>query len=138
MQVETDQVRQKAEPAQGVHSCLRRLCFLLSMHIRNERDVDERKILVADAELELPHRLDKGRGLDIANCSAKLSDRLNNEARIYRARAHLDDANIWLFSGFIHWYLRHALYPVLDGIGHVGDNLARSAIKILTGPILSS
>ena len=138
MRAETDQVRQKAEPAQGVHSCLGRLCFLLSVHVRNERDVDERKVLVTDAELELPHRLDEGCRLDIANRSAKLSDRLSNKARIYRASAHLDDANVWLFSGFIHWYLRHPLYPVLDGIGHVGDNLVRTAIKILTGPILSS
>jgi hypothetical protein len=71
--VETDQVRQQAEPAEGVHGCLCRLCLLLSMHIRHERDVYERKVLVTNAELELPHCLYKGRGLDIANRSAELA-----------------------------------------------------------------
>ena len=71
--VETDQVRQQAEPAEGVHGCLCRLCLLLSVHIRHERDVYERKVLVTNAELELPHCLYKGRGLDIANRSAELT-----------------------------------------------------------------
>ena len=107
------------------------------MHVRHERDVDERKVLVADTELELPHSLNKGRGLDIANRSAELSDSLSDNARIYGVKAHLDDADVRLFSGFIYWYLRHPLYPVLNGIGDVGNNLARFTIKILTGPILS-
>ncbi|SRR6266404_5139185 len=72
-QVKTDQVREKAEAAQSVDSCLRGFCFLLPMHVRHKRDVDERKVLVANAKLELPHRLHKGRGLDIANSSAELS-----------------------------------------------------------------
>jgi hypothetical protein len=94
------------------------------VHVRHERDVDERKVLVTNTELELPHRLYKGRGLDITNRSAELSDRLSDGARIYRARTYLDDADVRLFSGFIHRYLRHPLYPVLDGIGDVGNNLA--------------
>lgn len=80
---ETDQVRQKAEAAQGVHCCLCRLCFLLSMHIRHERDVDKREVLRADAELELPHRLNKRRGFDIANRPTELSNRLSKDARIH-------------------------------------------------------
>jgi hypothetical protein len=43
------------------------------MHVRHKRHVDERKILVADTELELPHSLNEGRGLDVANGSAKLA-----------------------------------------------------------------
>jgi hypothetical protein len=68
----TDQVGQQAEAAQSVHGRLRRLCFLLAVHVRDERDVDERKVLVADAELELSHRLYERRGLDIADRSAEL------------------------------------------------------------------
>ena len=50
---------QKPEPTKRVYSCLRRPRFLLPVKIRYEGDVNARKVLVADAELELAHRLDK-------------------------------------------------------------------------------
>jgi hypothetical protein len=84
-----DQIRQQSEPAQGVHSRLCRLCLLFSMHIRYERDMDERKVLVANAELELPHRLYKGRGFDITNRSAQLSMTLSEKStRLNKREGH--------------------------------------------------
>lgn len=50
---EANQVGQQTEPAQGMHGCLCRLRFLLSVHIRHERDMYKRKVLATDAELEL-------------------------------------------------------------------------------------
>lgn len=43
------------------------------MHIWHERHVYESKVLMANAELKLPQCLYKGRGLDIADCSPKLT-----------------------------------------------------------------
>ena len=43
------------------------------MHIRHEGYVYESKVLMANAELELPQCLYKGRGLDIAHRSPKLT-----------------------------------------------------------------
>lgn len=43
------------------------------MHVRHEGDVDEREVFMSDAELELLHGLNKRRGFDVANCSAKLA-----------------------------------------------------------------
>jgi hypothetical protein len=43
------------------------------MHIRYEGYVYERKVLMTNAKLELPHCLYKGRGLDIADRSAELT-----------------------------------------------------------------
>jgi hypothetical protein len=51
---------------------LRRPCLLLTMQVWHERDVDAGEVEVTDPELELAHRLDKRRGLDVANRAAKL------------------------------------------------------------------
>jgi len=59
------------------------------MHIRYKRDMDERKVLVANAELELPHRLYEGRGFDITNRSAQLSMRLSEQGtRLNKREGH--------------------------------------------------
>lgn len=50
---------EKPKSAKGVDGRLRRPRLLLSMKVGYERDVDARKVLMADAELELTHRLDK-------------------------------------------------------------------------------
>ena len=55
-----------------MHCRLCRLCLLLSVHIRHERNVYEREILMTDAELELPHCLYERCGLNIANRSTEL------------------------------------------------------------------
>ena len=41
----------------------------------HKRHMDQRKVIVAHAELELPHRFDEGRGLDVADCAAELVER---------------------------------------------------------------
>ena len=46
--------------------------LLLAMQIRHERDMDEGKVVVSDAELELTHGFDKGGGFNVAYCSSKL------------------------------------------------------------------
>jgi hypothetical protein len=43
------------------------------MQVRDERNVDARKVGVADAELKLPHRLDERRGLNVADGPAELA-----------------------------------------------------------------
>jgi hypothetical protein len=43
------------------------------MHIRHEGYVYESKVFMTNAELELPQCLYKGRGLDIADRSPKLT-----------------------------------------------------------------
>lgn len=56
-----------------MYSRLRRLRFLLSVHIWNQRDVDQGEVLVSDAELELSNGFDKGRGFDITDGTSELS-----------------------------------------------------------------
>lgn len=36
---------------------------------------------------------------------------------------HFDDANVWLFSGLVYGDFRHSLYPILDRVGQVWDDL---------------
>jgi hypothetical protein len=55
-----------------MHGSLCRFRFLFTVHVGYERDVDERKVVVADAELELAHGLYEGCGFDIAHCAAEL------------------------------------------------------------------
>jgi len=51
---------------------LSRLGLLLAMHVRNERDMDLGKVVMAHAKLELTHSLDERRAFDIANSPAEL------------------------------------------------------------------
>jgi hypothetical protein len=39
----------------------------------NQRNVNKEKVFVAHTELELPHRFDKGRRLDVADRSSELN-----------------------------------------------------------------
>ena len=68
------QVRQETQTAQGVDSCLSWLRLLLPMHIRYERYMDQSKIIVTDAELELPHGLYEGCRLDVTDGSTELGN----------------------------------------------------------------
>lgn len=95
------------------------------MHIRYERHVYEREVFMSDAELELPHCLYKGRGLDIADRSAELTQSTEqNCAQIDRGGAHLNNAKVRLLASFIYRNLGYPLYPVLNCVCNVGDNLA--------------
>ena len=70
-------VGQKTKTTQGVNCCLCWFRFLFAVHIGNQGDVDESKVLVAYAELELSHSFDKWRGLNITNSSAELRTNVN-------------------------------------------------------------
>jgi hypothetical protein len=37
--------------------------------------------------------------------------------------AYLDDAHVWFLAGIIDWDFGYSLYPILDGIRDVRDNL---------------
>ena len=52
---------------------LRGLCLLLAMHIGNKGYMDEGEVLVPDAELELSHRFDERRGLNVTDSPTELS-----------------------------------------------------------------
>lgn len=92
----THQVRQQTKTAQVAHTRLRRLCLLLPTHDRNERDVDERKVVGPHPELELAHGFDEGGRLDIADRASQLGpfssspdhvDREPNRPRLHRRPA---------------------------------------------------
>jgi len=82
------------------------------MHIRYERHVYESEVFMTHAELELPHCLYKGRGLDITDRSAELNN-----------------AEVRLLASFIYRNLGYPFYPVLNGVCNVGDNLAMMALS---------
>jgi hypothetical protein len=128
-----NQIWQEAKPSQGMHGRLRWFGLLLAMHVRDERHVNQGKVLMTDAKLELTHRLDKRGRLDVTDGTSKLHD---IRARVLSARPHrawhiamtnLNDANIWLLMSFVHRNLGDALYPVLDSIRHMGNDLQDGA-----------
>jgi len=95
------------------------------MHIRYERHVYESEVFMTDAELELSHCLHKGRGLNITDRSAELMTTAEqNETRIDRGGAHLNNAKVRFLASFVYRNLRHPFYPVLNGVCNVRYNLA--------------
>ena len=87
-------------------------------------DVDEREVLVADAELELAHGFDEGGGLDVSDSSTKLNVKDQDQRQIQSEfDAYLDDANVRLLPRVVDRDLRHALDPVLDRIRDVRNDL---------------
>ena len=62
-----------------------RLCglsFLFPVHIRHERNVDERKVLRSNTELELSHRLDEGCGFNVTDSSTELKRTINSSSMV--------------------------------------------------------
>lgn len=113
-----------------MNGCLCRFCLLLAVHIGDERDVDKGEVVVPDAELELPHRFNEWGGFDVADRSAKLQSASFVISRLqYHWRGveetYLYDADVWLLVCFIDGDLRDAFNPVLDRVGHVGNDLNR-------------
>lgn len=66
----THDIGQETQPPQIPHSGLGRLGLLLPADDGNQTDINQSEILHPDAELELPHGLDKGRGFDIPDGTA--------------------------------------------------------------------
>ena len=61
-----------------MHSRLRRFRLLFTMHVGDERYMNERKVVVTDAKLELTHRFDERCRFDISDSTAKLQGERNS------------------------------------------------------------
>lgn len=86
------QVGEESQTANITDSGLSRLRLLLAVHIDDERNVDERKVVWSDAELELTHRLDEWRRLDVTDCSSELCTTLAEVLTGQKARSVLKAA----------------------------------------------
>lgn len=73
----TDQVSNETQPSQSVDGRLCRFGFLLAVHVWDQGYVNQREILVSYTELELTHRFDKGRRLDVSDRSSELCDAIS-------------------------------------------------------------
>jgi hypothetical protein len=71
-------VRKKAETTKRVDGGLCGFCFLLAVEVGNQRNVDEGKVIVSNAELELTHGFDERSGFDVSDCTAELWDTFND------------------------------------------------------------
>jgi hypothetical protein len=75
--VNTHDVRKQTEPSQGVDCGLCGFCLLFPVHVGHERNVDECKVIRSNTELELPHRLNERRRLNVTNSSTQLEHAVN-------------------------------------------------------------
>lgn len=82
------------------------LLFTNGSDRRDQGDMDQCKVVVADTELELAHCLHKRCRFDITDGASEFNN-----------------ADIGLFASVIHRDGGNALDPVLNGIGNVGYNL---------------
>lgn len=80
------QVGDETEATEVANGRLGRLGLELAVDRGDERDVEEGKVVLADAELELPHRFDEGRRLDVANSAAELQREETSAASARRMR----------------------------------------------------
>ena len=101
---------------------LRRLRLLLSdwPHYRNQANVDEANVLLADSELELPQSLDERSAFDVPNRPAQLNH-----------------TSIRLLPVAITWNMGDSLNPVLDLIRDVWDYLD-SLAQVVATPLLQN
>ena len=76
------------------------------MDVWHQRNMNEGKAVVADLELELAHRLNRWRQLDVAYSASQL-----------------DHTNIRFFARLIHWNLGNAFNPILNRVRNVRDDL---------------
>lgn len=72
-------------------------------HVAN---VDLHEVVLASSPPQLAHSLDERHALDVTNCSSQLND-----------------AHIRLLTSVINRYLGYLLYPFLNRVGNVRDNL---------------
>mmetsp|Transcript_14765 Transcript_14765/g.28422 ORF Transcript_14765/g.28422 Transcript_14765/m.28422 type:complete len:226 (+) Transcript_14765:1155-1832(+) len=104
------EVRHQPRGAQHLHAVLGGLGFLFTHHSqnRNQAHVDEAKVVLADAPLELAQRLDERHALNVSHGASQLND------------AHVGNARV-----AVHGDVRDALDPVLDGVRDVRHHLHR-------------
>jgi hypothetical protein len=95
----------------NIPNCLLcRLRLLLTLDDRNEGDVNLEEIALSSSPLQLSHRLDERRALDIADCASQLND-----------------THIRHLLGVIDRNPGNPLNPVLDCIRQVRNHLDRLA-----------
>jgi hypothetical protein len=80
------------------------------MNDRHVADVDLHEVVLARPSPQLAHSLDEGHTLDVANCASQL-----------------DYAHIGLLARVIDRYPCNLLYPFLNSVGDVRDDLHRLA-----------
>ena len=119
----TYEVRKQTQATQGVNGGLCRFCLLLSVHIWDERHVNQSKVFVSNTELELPHCLDERGGLDITHGASELQRASDRKCIMSTRVAYLYDANIGLLASVVDRNLRDAFYPILDSIRNMGNDL---------------
>lgn len=125
----THDIREQAKPARDTDGRLGGLRLLLAVHVGDERDVDLREVLVANAELELAHRLDERRALDVAHCATELQ-RSSVRSGAHDEYTRLDDADVRLFARLIDGFLRDAFNPVLNGVRDVRNDLRGRLVRL--------
>lgn len=69
---ETYEIGSKSEATKVADAGLGRLGLELAVDGRHQTDVNQRKVVDADTELELAHGLDEGSRLDVSNGSTEL------------------------------------------------------------------
>lgn len=131
----THEIGEKTQTPQVPNGSLRRLRLLLASNDRDERNVKDGKVLVADAELELAHGLDERCRLDVSDRTTELhfhkkwtnvSDTVRaivQETTLWETKTHLDDADVGLFVSLVDGKLGNALDPVLDLVRQVRNDL---------------
>ncbi len=109
--------RRDADRAQLAHAVLHRLGLELvgGRDVGHERQVHEDRVLAAGVLAELPHRLEEGQALDVADRAADLDDH-HVGVRVTRAPA------------------RHLADRGLDLVGDVRDHLHRAA-EVVAAPL---
>lgn len=78
----TNQIGEESKSTKSMDGRLGGLRLLFTMHIGDQRDVDQSKVLVSDTELKLAHRLHEGRGFNVTNRTTKLSRTLVSKSRL--------------------------------------------------------
>lgn len=94
------------------------LGLLLSLDDWDEGNVNLEEVVLSGSASELSHRLNEWRRLDISDGSSKL-----------------DNADIWGLVGVVDWDLSNTLYPVLDRVGQMWNDL-NGAAEVITATLL--
>ena len=97
---------------------LSRLRLLFGIDQRHQRHQNSQKVVFASPSSKLSDCFDERCRLDISDGTTELND-----------------ANIWLFLGVVHWDPGNSLYPVLDCICQVWDYL-HSSTEVVASSLL--
>ena len=85
--------------------------------------MDQREVLVANAELELAHRLDERRRLYVSNCTAKLLIVQMDVCPCLPEETHFNNTDVRFLARIVNGDLGNTLNPVLNGVCNVWDDL---------------